>query len=53
MIQTARNAGASSNFAGSGGAVVGTYRGEAMYQQLRGEMSRIGVAVVKPVVMPK
>ena len=51
MIHAARGAGASANFAGSGGAVVGAYRGEEMYRNLRQAMSRIGVAVIKPQVV--
>ena len=53
MIQLARQAGASSNFAGSGGAIVGTYRGEAMFERIVDSMKGIGVAVVKPIIVPK
>jgi glucuronokinase len=53
MIQLARDVGASSNFAGSGGAIVGSYEGEAMYEQLSERMKAIGVAVVKPIIVPK
>lgn len=53
MIQGARRVGASSNFAGSGGAVVGAYQGEEMFQRLVQEMAKIGVAVVKPIVQPR
>ncbi len=42
MIDTARSCGASANFAGSGGAIVGTYEGEEMFQAVRAAMSRIG-----------
>ena len=51
MIQTARGVGASSNFAGSGGAVAGCYEDERMYGKLVESMSRIGVAVVKPKIV--
>jgi glucuronokinase len=50
MIRTSRRLGATSNFAGSGGAIVGTYRDEAMYEALAREFSRIGVGIVKPLV---
>ena len=50
MIHTARSVGASSNFAGSGGAIVGSYRDENMYEALVEAMQRIGVAVLKPQV---
>lgn len=52
MIQTAREVGASSNFAGSGGAIVGLYDGETMFEKLRERMSAVGVAVVKPSILP-
>src|SRR5579885_461973 len=50
MIETARAAGASANFAGSGGAIVGAYADEAVYRRLEEAMRRIGIAVVKPVI---
>jgi glucuronokinase len=52
MIRTARACGAAANFAGSGGAVVGTYKDEGNFQEIVGAMEKIGVAVVKPVVFP-
>ncbi len=48
MIDAARRAGASANFAGSGGAIVGTYRDEDMYARMEANMRSIGVAVIKP-----
>lgn len=35
MVETARSVGASAKFAGSGGAIVGTYRDEPMYEALQ------------------
>jgi glucuronokinase len=52
MIKTAREAGATANFAGSGGAIVGTYEGERMYETLVSAMKPLGVVVIKPRVMP-
>jgi glucuronokinase len=52
MVRTARRAGATANFAGSGGAIVGTYKSEQMYQELVSAMQPLGVAVIKPVVTP-
>jgi glucuronokinase len=51
MVATARSAGATSKFAGSGGAVVGTYRDDEMYEKLRRALGAIGVAVVKPKIV--
>ena len=33
MVETARRCGASAKFAGSGGAILGTYDGEAMFAE--------------------
>jgi len=52
MIETARAAGVPSNFAGSGGAVVGCYPDEETYQRLEQAFRAIGVTVIKPVVVP-
>jgi glucuronokinase len=51
MVHTAREAGASANFAGSGGAIVGTYTDAAMFARLTDRMQAIGVAVVKPKIV--
>jgi glucuronokinase len=48
MIETARRLGATSKFAGSGGAIVGTYPDESTYRRLVEAMRAIGVAVLKP-----
>jgi glucuronokinase len=48
MVQAARKAGASSNFAGSGGAIVGLYPDAAAYERLVEEMRPLGIAVIKP-----
>ncbi|HYM12952.1 MAG TPA: GHMP kinase, partial [Bryobacterales bacterium] len=52
MIRTSRRLGATSNFAGSGGAIVGIYEDEAMYRRLAEEFGKIGVGIVKPLVVP-
>ncbi|MBI1896590.1 MAG: GHMP kinase [Acidobacteria bacterium] len=52
MIRTARSAGATANFAGSGGAIIGTYRDEAAYRALEQALGRIGVAVIRPQITP-
>jgi len=51
MVQAARKAGATSNFAGSGGAIVGTYEGEAMFDRLCRTMREIGVQVIRPKIV--
>ena len=50
MVDVARACGASANFAGSGGAVVGTYEGDATLDALRAALGAIGCRVVTPEV---
>jgi len=50
MVESARRTGASAKFAGSGGAVVGTYQGEAMFDALRTSLAAIGSRTIKPQV---
>ena len=48
MIQMARSVGASAKFAGSGGAILGAYRDEAMFRDLQAALGGIGCVVIKP-----
>lgn len=48
MIRRSRAVGATSNFAGSGGAIVGTYEDDAMYARLQTLMEEVGVRVIRP-----
>ncbi len=50
MVEVARQCGASANFAGSGGAIVGSYQGEAMFEDLCRRLGGIGSRVIKPQV---
>ena len=50
MVMTARSAGASAKFAGSGGAIVGTYEDEAQFERLQAKLATIGCTVIKPVI---
>jgi glucuronokinase len=52
MVEAAREIGASAKFTGSGGAIVGTYEDDAMFQQLEGAFEPMGVAVIKPQILP-
>jgi len=51
LVHTARKAGATSNFAGSGGAIVGTYEDQAMFDRLTEFMRPLGVTVIKPKIV--
>jgi glucuronokinase len=48
MVDAARACGASANFAGSGGAIVGTYEGDETLRALHTAFSRISCRVVTP-----
>jgi len=48
MVEAARSSGATAKFAGSGGAIVGTYQDEEMYQALCQTLSTLGCQVLKP-----
>lgn len=52
MIEAARRAGASASFAGSGGAIVGAYHSEQVFEELVAAMQPLGVAVIKPISPP-
>jgi glucuronokinase len=48
MIETARRTGASAKFAGSGGAIIGTYADAAMLRDLVTDLKQIGCRVIQP-----
>ena len=50
MVMTARKCGASAKFAGSGGAIVGTYADEAQFGQLKADLEAFGTVVLKPTI---
>jgi glucuronokinase len=50
MVMRARELGASAKFAGSGGAIIGTYKDESVFEALRRELGKIGCTVIKPIV---
>jgi glucuronokinase len=50
MVHVARGIGAAAKFAGSGGAIVGTYEDEAMYNRLVTALGAIGCTVLKPIL---
>lgn len=52
MVESARAQGASAKFAGSGGAIVGIYQDEAMYQNLQQALTAIGSHIFKPQIRP-
>jgi glucuronokinase len=48
MIRLARETGCTANFAGSGGAIVGTFRGAEAFDRLQKSLARAGIAVIRP-----
>jgi glucuronokinase len=48
MIDSARNAGATAKFAGSGGAIVGTYPDEATFARLAADLGALGSKTIRP-----
>jgi len=51
MVEAARATGASAKFAGSGGAIIGTYDGADMLEALRTSLAALGCRVIKPQVV--
>jgi glucuronokinase len=52
MIEAARRCGASAQFSGSGGAIVGIYQGEAMFRRLSDRLAALHCRTIKPQVVP-
>lgn len=48
MVEIARGCGATAKFAGSGGAIVGTYSGEEMFERISKSLAQIGAKTIKP-----
>ena len=48
MIDAARSVGAGAKFTGSGGAIVGAYQDETMFQQLKKELAKHKIKCIKP-----
>jgi glucuronokinase len=48
MVERARACGATAKFAGSGGAIVGTYDGDAMFERVRDTLASIDARVIRP-----
>jgi len=52
MVEAARSVGASANFTGSGGAIIGTYKDDVMYESLKIRLSAIKANIIKPEIAP-
>ena len=51
MVALARSVGASAKFTGSGGAIIGTYGDEEMYETLCKTLSKRKIEVFKPIIV--
>jgi glucuronokinase len=51
MVEAARSCGASAKFAGSGGAIIGAYRDEKMFEELRARLNELECRTIKPGVV--
>jgi glucuronokinase len=51
MVEAARECGASAKFAGSGGAIVGTYQGEEMFERIERALASLESRTIKPRVV--
>ncbi len=51
MVEAARDCGASAKFTGSGGAIVGTYDDDAMFEKLKATLEPLSVVVIKPQIL--
>jgi glucuronokinase len=52
MVEVARSCGASAQFSGSGGAIVGLFTGEAMFDKLKEQLSALHCCTIKPRILP-
>ena len=50
MVEVARATGASAKFAGSGGAIIGTYIDGKQYQQLTDALAAIRCTILRPLI---
>ncbi|MCB1091930.1 MAG: GHMP kinase [Verrucomicrobiae bacterium] len=51
MVDAARSVGATAKFTGSGGAIVGTFEDEAMFDRLTAALDPLGMTVIKPIIV--
>jgi glucuronokinase len=54
MVDTARSVGASAKFTGSGGAIVGLYSDDKMFDRLKQSLGKLKIKVIKPkIALPR
>jgi glucuronokinase len=50
-VEAARRCGASAQFSGSGGAIVGIYQDEEMFQRISKELTPLHCSTIKPSIL--
>jgi len=50
LVQAARSAGASAKFTGSGGAIIGTYPEESVFDRLQDRLTAMNVKIIRPII---
>ncbi len=53
MVETARSVGASAKFTGSGGAIIGTYEDDAMFEELQKKLAKKNIEAIIPKIVSK
>ncbi len=51
MVDTARSTGASAKFTGSGGAIVGTFKDQQMFNELKKKLRKLHITTIKPKIV--
>jgi glucuronokinase len=51
MVKVAREAGASAKFTGSGGAIIGTFKNEDMFEKLKTNLNNQDIKIIKPQIV--
>lgn len=51
MVEIARGCGASAKFTGSGGAIIGTFEDDSMFEQMRVELKKFDVEIIRPSIV--
>ncbi len=51
MVELARALGSPAKFTGSGGAIIGIYQDDAMFDQLQAQMAKVEIQILKPTIV--
>jgi glucuronokinase len=51
MVELTRSEGASAKFTGSGGAIIGTYEDDKMFENLKKVLAKKNITIIKPQIL--